>query len=274
MDLQPGVRYNLSMNLYILLYPLIGILAGLLSGMLGIGGGVVVVPGLALVFGHLAVMQGFSMHMAEGTSLAAMIVTAISSIYAHHRYNRVLWPVFLRLLPGILVGVTFGAIFASYLPTRVLEIIFGLFVFFIAVRMFLLIKSKPARKLPNWPWLSLVAFLIGGKSGLLGIGGGAITIPFLTYCNVPMRKASGTSIACTLPIAIVGAISFAIMGWKVVAIPYSIGYVYLPAFFGVAIMSLLFAPVGAKLSSMINVTLVKRIFAILLFIVSIKMILF
>lgn len=260
------------MNLYILLYPLIGVLAGLLSGMLGIGGGIVVVPGLVIVFTRFAKMQGFSMHMAAGTSLAIMIITAISSIYAHHQRDNVLWPLFLRLLPGILIGVISGAIFASYLPARILEIIFGVFVFLMALRMFLLIKSKPTRKLPDWPWLSLVAFVIGGKSGLLGIGGGAITIPFLNYCNVPMRKASGTSIACTFPIAIVGAISFAITGFHVVTIPYSIGYVYLPAFFGVAIMSLLFAPVGAALASRIDIVLVKRIFGFLLFIVSIKMI--
>lgn len=260
------------MNLYILLYPLIGLLAGLLSGMLGIGGGIVVVPGLAFVFAHFAAMHGFSMHMAEGTSLAIMIVTAISSICAYHKRDNVLWPVFFRLLPGILIGVIFGAVFASYLPTRILEIIFGLFVLLMAFRMLLLFNSKPTRKLPSWPWLSLVAFVIGGKSGLLGIGGGAITIPFLTYCNVPMRKASGTSIACTLPMAIVGAISFAVMGFHVVTVPYSIGYIYLPAFFGTAIMSLLFAPIGAMLSSKVNVELIKRIFGILLLLTSIKMI--
>jgi len=261
------------MNFYILLYPLVGILAGLLSGMLGIGGGVVVVPGLAFVFAHLAVMHGFAMHMAEGTSLSVMIITAISSIYAHHKRGNVLWSVFLRLLPGILIGVICGVMLAGYLPARILKIIFGFFVLLMAFRMFLLIKSKPTRKLPGCYWLSLVAFLIGGKSGLLGIGGGAITIPFLTYCNIPMRKASGTSIACTLPIATAGTISFAIMGFNVVVIPHSIGYVYLPAFFGVASMSLLFAPIGAALSSKIDVSLVKRIFAVLLFVVGIKMIL-
>jgi len=262
------------MNFYILFYPLIGMIVGLLSGMLGIGGGVVVVPGLALVFAHFVMMQGSVMHMAEGTSLAVMIITAASSMRAHHRYKNVLWSVVLRLLPGMLIGVIVGAIFASFMPTRILEILFGLFILFIAVQMILLTKPKPTRKLPRWPALSLVAFLIGGKSGLLGIGGGSITIPFLTYCNVPMRKASGTSIACTLPIAIFGAASFIIMGWKIISIPYSLGYVYLPAFLSVAIMSLLFAPIGARLSLLINVSIIKRIFAILLFFVGIKMVLF
>lgn len=262
------------MNLYILLYPLIGAITGLLSGMLGIGGGVVVVPGLALVFAHLALMQGVSMHMAEGTSLAVMIITALSSMRVHHSHKNVLWPVVLRLLPGMLIGVIVGASFASVMPTYILEILFGLFVLFIAVQMFLLIKPKATRKLPRWSGLSLAAFLIGGKSGLLGIGGGSITIPFLIYCNVPMRKASGTSIACTLPIAIFGTLSFMISGWNVINIPYSLGYVYLPAFFSVAIMSLLFAPIGARLSLLINVSIIKRIFAILLFFAGIKMVLF
>lgn len=247
-------------------------LAGLLSGMLGIGGGVVVVPGLALVFASISAMHDYSMHMAAGTSLAIMIITALSSARAHHLRNNVEWDIFLQLLPGIVFGVIFGVVFASYLPKRAIEIIFALFVFLMGIRMFFLIKSKPSRKLPRWPGMSLVAFIIGAKSGLLGIGGGAITIPFLNYCNVPIRKASGTSIACTIPIALIGSIGFVLTGWHIVNLPYSLGYVYLPAFFGAAIMSLIFAPVGAILASYINVTFVKRIFALFLFIACVKMI--
>lgn len=257
--------------MHFLLYPLIGIIAGLASGLLGIGGGLIVVPGLALVFTYSGIPHGIIMHLAAGTSLAVMIITASSAIFAHNRLNNVLWSVVLRLLPGITLGVVSGAVFASYLTTHWLQFLLGLFLLFISIKMFFLSKPKPTRSLPGWPVLSPVGFLIGLKSGLLGLGGGAVTIPFLTYCNIPMRKASGTSIACTFPIAVIGTISFIMLGYRVNPMPYSTGFVYWPAFFGVAVMTVLFAQVGAWLNSRINVNLLKRLFATFLLIVGIRL---
>ena len=191
------------MNIYFLFYPFIGIFAGLASGLLGIGGGLIVVPALAFVFTLASVPPFEIMHLAAGTSLAVMIVTAISGMIAHHRLKNILWPIFFRLLPSILIGVIVGAIFAGSLNTRWLEIIFGVFLLFISITMFSLAQPKLTRCLPRWPLLSLMGFVIGGNSGLLGVGGGAVTIPLLTYCNVSMRNISGISIACALPISIV-----------------------------------------------------------------------
>ncbi len=259
------------MNSYFLLYPAIGIVAGFASVLLGIGGGFIVVPGLAFVF----VLSGFPhaeiMHVAAGTSLAIMIITSASAIIAHNRLRNILWPIVLRLLPGILIGVIVGALLASFLTTRWLKLLFGLFLLFVSIKMFFLSKPKSARQVPGRAISSLIGFLIGTKSGLLGIGGGSIIIPFLTYCNVPMRKASGTSITCTLPLAIVGTISFIILGWQVNQVPHSFGYVYWPAFLGVAVMSVIFAQVGAALNSKVRVNWLKRIFAIFLFFVSMNL---
>lgn len=259
------------MNMHFLLYSLIGIIAGLASGLLGIGGGLIVVPSLAFAFSFAGIPQGIIMHLAAGTSLAAMIVTAVSAIFAHNRLNNVLWPVVLRLLPAITLGVISGAVFASYLTTHWLQVLFGLFLLVISIQMLFLSKPKPTRSLPQWPVLSLVGFLIGLKSGLLGLGGGAVIIPFLVYCNVPMRKASGTSIACTFPIAVVGTITFIILGLRVNQIPYSTGYIYWPAFLGVSVMTVIFAQVGAWLNGKINVALLKRLFAAFLFFISIRL---
>ncbi len=259
------------MNVAFLLYPAIGIIAGLASGLLGIGGGLVVVPGLAFVF----VLNGFPhaeiMHVAAGTSLAIMIVTSASGIFAYHRLKNVLWPIVLRFLPGVLIGVVVGALLASYLSTRWLQLLFGLFLLFVSIKMLFLSKPKPTRQVPGKLASSVISFLIGAKSGLLGLGGGSIIIPFLTYCNVPMRKASGTSITCTLPISIVGTISFIMLGWQMNQVPHSFGYVYWPAFLSVAVMSVIFAQVGAKLNSKVRVDWLKRIFAIFLFFISINL---
>lgn len=255
---------------FLFLYILTGIIAGLFAGLLGVGGGLIVVPALALIFAMSKMPHELLMHMAAGTSLAVMIFTAMSSSYAHNRNGNVNWSVFWRLLPAILCGVIAGVICSSFLHNRALEILFGLFVLFVSYKMFFGFKPKPARKLPELPLLSSVGFLIGAKSGLLGVGGGAITIPFLSYCNVPLRKASGTSAICTLPIAIVGSIGFLITGWNN-SLPYSLGYIYWPAFLCVAAMTVICAPIGAKIAKHTNVEILRKIFAVFMVLVGLKL---
>lgn len=257
--------------LSLLLYVLLGIVTGLFSGILGIGGGLVVVPGLAFIFTLSHMPIDATMHMAAGTSLAIMIVTATSAIISYQWRGNIPWKVVLKLLPGIIVGVVAGVFLASFLSTRILELLFGLFLLIISIQMIMLMKPKPTRTLPRWWWLISIGLLIGGKSGLLGVGGGAITIPFLTYCNVPMRKASGASITCTLPIAIVGSLCFMVSGWHALDVPHSIGYVYWPAFISVSIASLIFAPIGVILGHRMRTHLLKRLFGIFLLFVSLHL---
>lgn len=259
------------MNLTFLFYPAIGIIAGFVSGLLGIGGGLIVVPMLALTFALSGFPHAKIMHVAAGTSLAIMIVTSIAAVIAHHRLNHVLWPIVKKLLPGILVGVVVGALLANQLSTRWLQLLFGVFLLLISIKMFILSTPKPTRRMPGKMISAIMSFLIGVKSGLLGLGGGAIIIPFLSYCNVPMRQASGTSITCTLPIAIVGTISFIILGWRINPMPHSFGYVYWPAFLSVSVMSVIFAPIGASINGKVNIDWLKRIFAIFLFFISLNL---
>ena len=269
-----------------LLYIFTGAIAGLLAGMMGIGGGSIVVPCLLFMFSHQGVPHNMVMHAAAGTSLGVMIFTAISAIYAHHLRRNIIWPVFFKLLPGIFVGIIVGAILAAHLSTETLKIIFGLLLFILATRMLLQtirnknhecysgmdVSKKPQIKLPNKFLLGVVGFLVGGKSGLLGIGGGAITIPFLTACNFPVKKAFAISSVCTFPIALIGAISFIIAGLdKTASIGGFVGYVYVPALIGVAIGSIIFAPVGNFLATKMKSVLLARIFSIFLFFVAINM---
>jgi len=259
-----------------LIYLLIGAFAGSMSGLLGVGGGIVVVPALAFAYSHLGMPAEQIMHIAAATSLAAMIFTTSSSVIAHQRKGGVLWSVWRILLPGILIGTVIGAILASFLPTRLLSILFGVFLLLILIRMFMMVAPPAGRKLPKRIWTFLVSLIIGTKSGLFGVGGGVLTVPFLSYSNIPMRQAAGTSAACGLPIAIIGTISVIFTGHlhnPGGLGPQYFGYIYLPAAIGVAIASTLCSQIGAHFSHRLPTKILKRFFAIFLFVTAINLIL-
>lgn len=251
----------------------IGVFAGLMAGVLGIGGGVVVVPGLLFIFqSHQLVPADSAMHVAAGTSLAIMILTAESSLRAHLKRGEVLWPLFHTLWPGIVLGVMSGASLAHWIPTHWLERIFSIFLFAVAIKMLVdWHVTHPVRSLSRW-LNHLISYLIGLKSGLLGVGGGVLIIPYLTYCGVAVRKIAAVSNLCTLTVAMVGTLSFIVMGQHDMATtPYTIGYVYWPAVLAVAIPSALIAPWGAQLNYVLPVNQLKFIFIVILLMTAIKM---
>jgi len=259
---------------YYLLYLLLGIVAGVAAGLLGIGGGLIIVPVLVFIFQQQQFSGEVIVHLAVGTSLATIVLTSISSVRSHHRHGAVLWPVFGRLVPGIIVGALLGAAIADEMPTRVLKWVFAVFELTVATQMLLAYRPNPQRGLPGWPGLSLTGTLIGAVSAIVGIGGGTMTVPFLVWCNVAMRKAVATAAACGLPIAVAGAAGFIINGWAEPALPaYSSGYVYWPAFIGIVATSVLFAPLGARLAHRLPAAQLKRIFALLLYALGIRMLL-
>ena len=257
--------------MFFLLYLLSGMLAGLLAGLLGIGGGIIIVPALLYIFTLQHMHPDITMHMAAGTSLAIMVLTSISSICAHHYRGNVYWPIFLKLVPSIIVGVIIGATCAHFVNTRIIEIVFGIFLLLVSLRIFFHLTPSGHKELPSGLTLNSAGLIIGGKSGFLGVGGGSIIIPFLLYFNIPMHKASGTCAACSFIIALVGSISFILLGLKVNAGPNYLGYIYLPAFINVALTSIIFAPIGAWLGSKFSVTVLKKIFALFLFLTSISL---
>lgn len=252
-----------------------GIFVGILAGLLGVGGGTVIVPILAWILAsHPAIPQTHLMHIAIGTSLATIMLTAISSIIAHHRHQAIQWVVVKQLTLGIIIGALLGAFIADLIPTDKLKIIFGIFVLLISAQLGFGVKPAPHRQLPNQLGMTGVGIIIGNISSLVGIGGGALTVPFLAWCNLSMRHAVATSAACGLPIAIAGTIGFIIMGWEYTDFEGQLGYIYLPAFLAITATSLLFAPLGAKLAHTLPVTILKRFFAIFLAGIGIKMLFF
>jgi uncharacterized membrane protein YfcA len=260
--------------LIVTVYLLLGTLAGLLAGLLGIGGGIVVVPVLYFVFQSQYLPAELLMHMAVGSSLATVVCTSITSAYAHHRRGAVLWDVVKRLAPGIVVGAWMGAAIAGYLPSDGLRVFFGLFEVYIAVQLLFGFKPAPHRTLPEVTGMTAVGGGIGAISSILGIGGGTLTVPFLLWCNIGIREAVATSAACGFPIALAGAAGFVVTGWAEPRLPaWSSGYVYWPAVLGVVMGSVLSAPWGVRLAHTLPVATLKRLFAIIVVLIGIRMLL-
>lgn len=255
------------------IYALAGAFAGLMSGLMGIGGGIVVVPALLFIFQHNpAFPSNLTMHFAAGTSLAVMLFTSQSSIRAHYRQSGIQWDVYNRLWPGIIIGAITGGVLADQLPTRWLEILFGLFLLFVAFKMLSGMQITRPQQFPR-PWINnLISFLIGCKSGLLGVGGGTVIIPYLSYCGMEMPKIAPVSALCTMTVAIIGTITFIMTGLNEVGLPaYTTGYIYWPAVLCIAIPSSIFAPVGAKLTYVLPIKHLKYGFVVILVLTAINL---
>lgn len=255
-----------------IVYLLMGLFVGWFAGLLGIGGGLILVTLMVYLF----TVQGFPedriVHMALGTSIASIIFTSISSLRAHHKHGAVRWDIVRGAAAGLVVGTILGTLVADQLKSKYLAIFFVIFVYYSAVQMFVNAKPKPSRQLPGLLGLNIAAVGIGIVSALVGVGGGVMTIPLMSLCNVPMRNAIGTSAALGLPIAIAGTVGFIATGiGKDHLPPYSLGYVYVPALIGIVLGTLVTVPWGAKMAHTMPVPRLKKIFAVILFILATKM---
>jgi len=254
-------------------YVALGLFTGLSAGTLGIGGGLVMVPTLTMMF---AAQAGFpaaeALHLALGTSMTAILFTSLASLLAHHRHGAVLWKVVGQITPGILLGTLLGTLFAASVPAKPLAIFFTGFVCLVALQMVLDLKPKAARELPGSAGVFAVGAGIGAISALVSIGGGSLTVPFLTWCNVRVQNAIGTSAAIGFPIALGGSLGYLFNGWAHPGLPpWSLGYIYLPACVWLVPTSMLMAPLGARLAHSLPVATLKRLFSALLVVLAAKM---
>lgn len=257
-----------------LLYLVTGVIAGFLAGLLGIGGGLVIVPVLAFIFTAQHFPAGQVMHLALGTSLASILFTSVSSLRAHHTHDAVNWQVVRDITPGIIAGTLGGTVVAAQLSTAFLKAFFVVFLYYVATQMIMNIKPKPSRELPGAMGLFSAGSVIGAVSSLVGIGGGTLSVPFMTWCNVRLHQAVGTSAAIGFPIAAAGAAGYIANGWMRDALPaHSLGFVYLPALAGLVAASVLTAPLGARLAHRLPVARLKRFFALLLYALGTRMLL-
>lgn len=254
-------------------YLIVGAFAGVMSGLFGVGGGVIVIPALAAIFLHNTfIPTEYEMQMAVGTSLAIMLATATSALYAHHKRKAVRWEIFKTMLPGLVLGAIVGAVIDHFLPSRALQIFFGIFLFIIGLRMTLNKRVKAGVEGLSISMMRLGSILIGALSSLLGVGGGALLLPFFLRCQLDMQEAAGTSIACGLSVGVVATLSFMVTGWfSMVHVPMSTGYIYWPAFFGIALTSTMFAPLGALMAHKLPKEFLKRFFGVFLLLMAFDM---
>lgn len=251
----------------LIIYLWIGAMAGFAAGLFGVGGGLIIVPILYIVFTKLNYDPSVIMHLALGTSLATIIVTSISSVSAHHKRGAVLWQVFRNLAPGLALGAFLGAGIADYFSGQGLQLLIGFFAVWVAYGMFFGASKSVdvTQSLPSNTKQMLAGGGIGFASAIFGIGGGSLTVPYLLRHGVVIQKAVATSAAGGLPIAVAGAIGFMWFGSNTaVKVPHSIGYVHIYAFIGISVMSFITAKLGAKVAHKLSAAMLKKCFAGLL----------
>lgn len=256
-----------------ILYIACGALSGFFSGLLGIGGGLVVVPLLTAIFEYsMGSSVEHIMHMVVATSLTASIFTAMASARAHTKKNAVKWHIVKQMFIYIILGTLSGTFVASYFSSASLRVIIVLFLFFVATQILFDLYPKPKEEAPKNIFYRIMGMIIGFISSLVGLAGGSLFVPFLRYTGLDMHMAVGTSSALAWAIAGAGALGYAVSGFGVDNLPaWNVGYINIPAMLGIAIASIFFVPLGVRISHALPVDILKRIFAIFLYLTATRM---
>lgn len=246
---------------------LLGLCTGFLAGLLGIGGGMLIGPFMTLIMSAQGVEADLAVKMAIATSMATIMFTSISSVRAHHQRGAVRWQIVKGLAPGIVLGSVAASmgVFAVLKGTS-LAIFFAIFVSFSATQMYLDKKPKPSRQMPSTLGQWIAGSVIGFLSGLVGAGGGFVSVPFMVAHNVVILNAVATSAALGFPIALANTVGYVIAGSELPGLPaWSLGYVWLPALAVIASCSVLTAPLGARAAHRMPVAKLKKVFALVLY---------
>lgn len=244
-----------------------GILSGIFSGLLGIGGGLIIVPLLIIVFEHTRqIPPDHIMHVVVATSLSASVFTSFSSAVAQTKRKCVLWDLVKVMSPFVILGTMLGASTANYFSADFLRWILIIFLFFVATQiLFEIYPKKDAQNFSNFAY-RVSGFIIGAFSSFVGLAGGSIFVPFLRYTTGDIHKAIGTSSALAWSLALSGGIGYIISGLGVTDLPNTtIGFIHVPALLCIALTSMFIAPLGVRLSHALPVPVLKKVFAVLLY---------
>ncbi|MEZ6022265.1 MAG: sulfite exporter TauE/SafE family protein [Hyphomonadaceae bacterium] len=250
-----------------------GLFAGFIGGLFGVGGGVIIVPALYFVMTALGVDESVRMHVAVGTSLSTIVSTSWRSLAAHTKAGAVDFDILKAWAPWITLGALIGAAVAGLVETETLQIVFGAGLLLVAVQMGLgNIDWRLWSDMPRGVIRALTAGAIGVLSAMMGIGGGAFGVTLMTLCGRPIHRAVATASGFGAAIALPGALGYIVAGWGREGLPpWSLGFVNLPGFVLLALLTALTAPIGARLAHRLPQTSLKRAFALLLGAVAINM---
>lgn len=251
---------------------ILGLFAGFSAGLLGIGGGAIAVPGLYYILKHFG-YSDVAMHVAVGTSLLMIIFNGLSSAYAHYKKGAVDFTLLRQFIPGIFIGVGIGTLIADIFDSNALKIVFASSqILFGGYMMIFGNRIALFSAMPKQPWTAIIAAINACIATLMGVGGGVQNVCFMTICGVQIHRAIATAAAIGPFIAVIGTIGFLIIGWdNPNTPPLSIGYLNIPAFLCLTSVSILTAPLGAKLAHSLPVPKMKRVFAIFMLLIAAKM---
>jgi uncharacterized protein len=268
------------MDLILTWWPLIvglsvtGMVSGVFAGLLGVGGGSIIVPALAIAFAALAYPDDVSQHMAVASSLAIIIPTGIRSALSHHKRGAVDIAILKLWAPFVFAGCLIGGLMAGWFSGDALRIAFAVLAFIIALNIVTPFQKRIMGHLKGSPTTHrIAATIVGYLSALMGIGGGSFSVPTIAAFGETMHRAVGTGAAIGIFIALGGTIGFIVSGWGEPSLPpLSLGYVNLVAFALVGGFSVLTAPLGAALAHKLNQQTLKYVFAVFLVVVGLNMI--
>jgi len=259
---------------WIVLFLLLGAFVGFIAGLLGVGGGGILVPILTSLFVLQGVPANKVVHLALGTSMACIIITSLSSLRAHHIKGAVIWRIVKMMSFGIIIGTFISTFIASYLNSFYLALFFSVFMGLMAINMLRNKKDYQSKHNLEDSSVLVTSTGIGAISALVSIGGGSLTVPYLITHNIDVKRAIGTSAAIGFPISLAGTLGYLINGWSAeIVLNYSIGFIYLPAVLLISITSFFTAPYGVKASHYLPVKVLKKLFALLLILLILKMLL-
>lgn len=257
---------------WLLAYLTLGALTGWLGGLFGIGGGLILVPVLTFIFQAQGMPTDHVLKLALGSAMGIILFTSLASLRKHHQLGAVRWSAVGALTPGILLGTGLGTWTATQTPVFFLATFFACFVYLVAAQMWLGSKPHPARQLPGNTGMTFFGLITGSLSSLVSIGGGTFVVPFLVWCNVPLRNAIGTAAAVGFPLAAGGSLGYVMGGWNIAGLPSPhAGFGYLPAVAWTALASVFTAPIGAKMTHRINVEKLRKLFALLLVVLATRL---
>lgn len=252
-------------------YLLIGALAGFLAGLLGVGGGIIIVPSLLFVFTKIGLTQYFSFHLAIGTSLATIMFTSLFNLRTYQIHGCIRWDICKRIGGGVFLGAFIGAQLVGYVSAEPLKWAFIIFLLIVAGKMLMGSSTELTEQLPSTPWMWLIGSVIGFVASFIGISGAALLVPFMGR-RIDLREAIGTSVALGFPVAFAGVLGNIVSGFGQSGLPtWSIGFVYLPALSFIVIASVPMAYIGAKIAHQLPVSILKKIFAMMLICVAFYM---
>ncbi len=258
--------------IWLAVYAFTGAAIGFFAGLLGVGGGMTLVPILAAMFTAQALSADHTVHLALATAMASAAITSSASVREHHRLGAVDWAVVKRVLPGMMTGSLLSTLASGWFTQRALAIAFAVIVYLAATQMLLGKKPHAARALPTAIPLFFIGACIGVFSGLVSAGGTFLLMPVMLYCGIAMHTAIGTGAAIGIPVTFIGTLGYIAAGRRVTGLPeFHLGFVFIPALIALVAGSLITAPFGARMAHRLPVMTLKRIFALVMFLLASKM---